>query len=218
MIKRTQKRENTMKKTLCTLLFMAMPMMSAMADGLDRWNSENVTGHPSTWWHWLDGNVSRHGITADLEAMYQAGIREAQIFNVGYGYPAGAAKYLSPEWLDLVKWAATEAKRLGMTLCMHNGPGWSSSGGSWVTPAQSMQTVVWTDTTLVGNGTKQTVTLARPKANCDYYEDIIVLAFPTPSSDLRIKDFQLKSLGAFQNPDKQPAGEDVFPPRAVFRT
>ena len=217
MIKRTKKRENTMKKILCSLLFMAMPMMSAMADGLDRWNSENVTGHPSTWWHWLDGNVSRHGITADLEAMYQAGIREAQIFNVGYGYPAGAAKYLSPEWLDLVKWAATEAKRLGMTLCMHNGPGWSSSGGSWVTPAQSMQTVVWTDTTLVGNGTKQTVTLARPKANCDYYEDIIVLAFPTPSSDLRIKDFQLKSLGAFQNPDKQPAGEDVFPPEAIVR-
>lgn len=27
-----------------------------------------------TWWHWVNGHVSRKGITADLEAMHRLGI------------------------------------------------------------------------------------------------------------------------------------------------
>jgi hypothetical protein len=27
-----------------------------------------------TWWHWLDGSVTREGITADLEAIQRAGL------------------------------------------------------------------------------------------------------------------------------------------------
>ena len=29
---------------------------------------------PQVWWHWVNGNVSKPGITADLEAMKRAGI------------------------------------------------------------------------------------------------------------------------------------------------
>ena len=29
------------------------------------------SARPLTWWHWLDGNVTREGITGDLEAMSQ---------------------------------------------------------------------------------------------------------------------------------------------------
>lgn len=158
----------------------------------------------------MDGNVTRHGITADLEAMQKAGIREAQIFNVGMGYQAGKAKYLSQEWLEMVKWAATEAKRLGMTLCMHNGPGWSSSGGYWVTPEQSMQRVVWTETTIESTGKEQVLNLKRPDAVRNYYEDIVTLAFPTPKADQRIKDFRLKSLGTDSSTDRMlPANDDI---------
>lgn len=28
---------------------------------------------PRTWWHWMNGNVSKEGITADLEAMAAVG-------------------------------------------------------------------------------------------------------------------------------------------------
>ena len=34
--------------------------------------------HPQTWWHWVSGNVSKLGITADLEAMKKIGLGEAQ--------------------------------------------------------------------------------------------------------------------------------------------
>mgnify|MGYP003337955862 CR=1 FL=1 len=29
---------------------------------------------PHTWWHWMNGNVTKEGITADLEAMARVGI------------------------------------------------------------------------------------------------------------------------------------------------
>jgi hypothetical protein len=29
---------------------------------------------PQTWWHWMSGNISREGITADIEAMKQVDI------------------------------------------------------------------------------------------------------------------------------------------------
>ncbi len=64
-----------------------------------------------TWWHWIDGNISKQGITADLEAMKRVGIQEAQIFNVGQGYPQGPVTYLSPQWLELFKFAISEAWR-----------------------------------------------------------------------------------------------------------
>ena len=37
------------------------------------------------WWHWMNGNVSREGITADLEAMKHAGVGGAIIFEVDCG-------------------------------------------------------------------------------------------------------------------------------------
>ena len=67
-----------------------------------------------TWWHWISGNVSKSGITKDLEAMKAVGIQEAQLFNVHLGFPQGPVKYLSEEWLDLFKFSAEEAKRLGL--------------------------------------------------------------------------------------------------------
>ena len=38
---------------------------------------------PRTWWHWLNGQISREGITADLESMKRVGLGGAQIFNLG---------------------------------------------------------------------------------------------------------------------------------------
>lgn len=204
-----------MKRIQLLAAALALSAGTVLADGIQDWNKQDVEGHPSTWWHWMDGNVTKHGITADLEAIHAAGIREAQIFNVGMGYPAGTARYLSPEWLDLVKWAATEAQRLGMTLCMHNGPGWSSSGGSWVKPENSMQQVCWTETKIKGNGKQQRLQLQQPETRKNYYKDIAVLAFPTPASDVRIVEFRLKSLGQFQNPDKMPVSEQAYPAAAT---
>ncbi|WP_298366012.1 glycosyl hydrolase [uncultured Lutibacter sp.] len=146
-----------------------------------------------TWWHWISGNVSKSGITKDLEAMKQVGIQEAQLFNVHLGFPEGPVKYLSDEWLSLFHFSATEAKRLGLELTFHNGPGWSSSGGPWVTPGNAMQTVVFSEL-IVKGGNKFHSKLPKPKTKFDFYKDIAVLAFPKPKDSLKIDGLDYKIL------------------------
>lgn len=146
-----------------------------------------------TWWHWLDGNVTREGITADLEAMHRVGIQEATLFNGGMDFPQGPVEYMSPLWLDLLHHAASEAKRLGMELSFHNGPGWSSSGGPWVKPEDAMQTVTYSERKVEG-GRTVSVVMPKPNSRHECYHDIAVLAFPTPQSEQRINGLEEKTL------------------------
>jgi len=110
------------------------------------------SARPWTWWHWVDGNVTREGITLDLEAMQRVGIGGVQLFNVGCGIPAGPIRFLSDDWRALVQHAIREADRLDMEVCLHNTAGWSSSGGPWIKPEHAMQMVVTSEVRLGGAG------------------------------------------------------------------
>jgi hypothetical protein len=135
------------------------------------WGSEK----PHTWWHWMNGNVTKAGITLDLEAMARVGIGGFQNFDAGTGIPKGPVVYLSSEWLELKKHAISEANRLGLEFTMHNCPGWSSSGGPWITPELSMQEVTWSEL-VVGGGKAIQVKLPKPLTRMKTYKDIAVLA------------------------------------------
>ena len=177
-----------------------------------------ASAKPQTWWHWLNGNISKEGITADLEAMKRVGIQEAQIFNVDMGYPEGPAPFLSSEWLELFKFAVSEAKRIGLGIGFHNGAGWSSSGGPWITPEYAMQTVVYSEVQHKG-GVKFKGELPQPPTKLDYYKDIAVFAFPEPQSDKRIDDLKLKTLSghSFHNhmdPDQKQIDRSALVRRA----
>lgn len=130
------------------------------------------------WWHWMNGNITADGITRDLEAMQQIGLGGFQNFDAGTGIPKGPVVYLSPEWLRLKQHAIRQAERLGLEFTMHNCPGWSSSGGPWITPERAMQQVTWSETYAIG-GQPLTVPLAKPPTKLDYYRDVAVLAFPS---------------------------------------
>ncbi|MBI5864309.1 MAG: hypothetical protein HZB38_07365 [Planctomycetes bacterium] len=168
---------------------------------------------PHTWWHWMNGNVTREGITADLEAMKRIGLGGAQIFNVSEGIPEGSVGVMSPEWRAMVSHAVHEADRLGLELCMHNCAGWSSSGGPWITPEHAMQRVVTSETAVTGPAAFSEL-LPQPQSNKDYYRDIAVLAFPTPrNAALRIKDIGPKA--GFEARYGQLPALDALPPDAV---
>lgn len=144
---------------------------------------------PHTWWHWMNGNVTKEGITADLEAMKRVGVGGAQIFNVDCGIPPGPVKFMSEQWLTMIKHAAKEADRLGVELCIHNCAGWSSSGGPWNTPKHAMQVVVTSERQVKGL-VHFSEALAQPTTRLGFYRDIAVLAFPTPASEkMHIADF-----------------------------
>src|ERR1035437_7081108 len=102
-------------------------------------NSPPEAAKPHTWWHWMNGNVSKAGITLDLEAMKRVGIGGAHLAQVGTGIPKGPLAYDSPELVECIQFAFKEADRLGLDLCMFNCPGWSSSAGPWIKPENSMK-------------------------------------------------------------------------------
>jgi hypothetical protein len=137
---------------------------------------------PRTWWHWVSGNVSSEGITADLHAMKQIGIGGAQIFTVDQSAVKGPVVFLSPEWRKLVHQSMTEADQLNLEISMEGCDGWSESGGHWVTPEQSMQKVVWTESQVEG-GAKIPLDLPQPQTALGYYQDIALYAFPTIAGD-----------------------------------
>jgi hypothetical protein len=142
------------------------------------------TAAPKTWWHWMNGNVTAEGITADLEAMKRVGLAGFQIFNVGSRTPKGPVEFFSPEWFALTEHAAKEADRLGLEFAMHNCPGWSSSGGPWITPELAMQQLVWSETFVAG-GKAVDVALPQPYTKLNYYRDAMVLAFPSLAGETR---------------------------------
>ncbi|MGB5553161.1 MAG: glycosyl hydrolase [Flavobacteriaceae bacterium] len=166
-----------------------------------------------TWWHWINGNVSKKGITADLEAMKRVGIQEFQLFNVALNFPKGPVDYLSDEWLDLFHFAAKEAKRLDLEMAFHNGAGWSSSGGPWVTPEYAMQTVVFSEISVQGSQNIKK-RIPQPESKFDYYQDIAVLAFPKPKQDIKIDNLDYKNLSErIRNhllPDTKDIPEDAI--------
>jgi hypothetical protein len=152
------------------------------ADGLAKgFAAPPDSAAPRTWWHWMNGNVTKVGITADLEAMHRVGIRGATICVLGFE-PDGPVRYGSPAFFDMVKYATLEAKRLGMEIGLENCAGWSNSGGPWVTPEYSMQEVVTSEKTLAGPA-KFSGVLPQPEKRKDYYREIRVVAFPALSGE-----------------------------------
>ncbi|MCX7047666.1 MAG: glycosyl hydrolase [Candidatus Sumerlaeota bacterium] len=152
-------------------------------DGLERaFVTPPDSAKPLTWWHWLDGNITREGITGDLEAMKQAGLGGAYLFNCGVGMPQGEVRFMQPRWLEMMDHTVHEAERLGLKFGVHNCDGFSQSGGPWMNAETSMKELTWTATDAPG-GTLFDAVLAQPVAKEDFYRDIAVIAFPLPQGE-----------------------------------
>ena len=126
------------------------------------------------WWHWNDDRINPKALTADLESMKEVGLGGAYIFFLcGPGEGFG----MTPDRLELYRHAVSEAKRLGLKLGLHNCPGWSSSGGVWIKPEDSMKYLIASET-LVEGGKPVSVELPKAPFKHDFYADAAVIAFP----------------------------------------
>lgn len=196
-----------MKRALLLLLAMVSfaAALPAQADDLAKnFASPPAAARPWVYWFPLNGNLSKEGITADLEAMARVGIGGVLYMEVDQGAPRGPADFAGPLWRELLTHAGREANRLGLEINMNNDAGWCGSGGPWITPELSMQKVVWTETTVEGPQTID-VALAKPAAEHGFYRDIAVLAMPAPAGNFRTAQGQWKALTAPQHFPPQPA-------------
>ncbi|MBI5708505.1 MAG: hypothetical protein HZC36_16090 [Armatimonadetes bacterium] len=184
---------------------------TATAQSLERlFISPPPEARPWVYWMVMDGNFTAEGISADLQAMKQAGIGGAILLEVDVGVPRGPVRFMSEPWQRLVKHALSEADRLGIQIALGAGPGWCGTGGPWVKPENSMQHLVGSETQATGPVRFDAV-LAKPaprrpffgeatltpelrEAWLGFYRDVAVLAFRTPSGDYRIPDIDEKAL------------------------
>jgi hypothetical protein len=140
---------------------------------------------PHVWWHWLGSNFSKDGMTKDLQAMKKAGIGGVVVFNAPSWIdpsknPWQHQTYRSVAYWDALKHALVEAQKLNMTVGIHNTPGWSTTGGPWISPEDGMQTVTFSKTSVKG-AKHIKITLPNPRENtetAEYFKDVAIVAVP----------------------------------------
>ncbi len=138
---------------------------------------------PRTFMHVMSGNMSKEGMTKDLEAIAAAGQGGLVLFNIATGIPYGNVAYNSPEHHAILKHAAKESERLGLSFGIHNCAGWSSSAGPWVKVEESMKMVAWSEMVVEG-GRDINMKLEQPTSREHFYKDIAVLAYPALKSEI----------------------------------
>jgi hypothetical protein len=168
------------------------------------------TARPGVYWYFMDGNMDRDEMVADLEAMKAVGIGSVLFLEVNIGVPTGPVPFMSEKWQDNLVHAIKTTERLGMEFILGTGPGWSGSGGSWVKPEDSMQHLVGSSTQVRGPAKfEKTLPVAGPhkpnhfagmsgahKATRNkWFRDVAVLAFPTPQGEIaRFDNYDIKTL------------------------
>jgi hypothetical protein len=169
---------------------------------------------PRVWWHWMNGNITKEGIKLDLEWMHRVGIGGFQNFDASLFPDKVVDKrlvYMTPEWKDAFLFATQLADQLGLEMAIAGSPGWSESGGPWVTPAQGMKKLVWSETHVPGGqpfpgalpkpptttGRFQNVPLIdlisaltgqTPAPRPELYRDAAVIAYRQPAGDVPMGD------------------------------
>ncbi len=179
------------------------------------------SARPWVYWFWLNGNLTREGITADLEAMKRAGVGGVLIMEVDQGAPVGPVDFMGAAWRELFKHMVAEAARLGLEVNMNNDAGWNGSGGPWITPEQSMQKVVFTEINVEGPRHLEEA-LPVPETVAGFYRDITVQAFPAVGT-YRIADARRKAGYETASPplpstQQAPAGMAIEPARLADLT
>lgn len=185
------------------------------------------SARPGVYWYFMDGNISKEAITADLESMKKVGIGTVVFLEVNVGVPRGKVDFMSEEWMNLFTHIVRESERLGITITLGVGPGWTGSGGPWVTGTQSMKHLVYSSVQISEEQNKS-ILLPKPSPMNpyfgdgaftpelkqrwqEYYEDVCVLAFPTPAGDFKLSDITEKAL-YYREPYSSKPGVKPFLP------
>lgn len=167
---------------------------------LEKIRSEFTQGADSArtklWWFHGETETTEEGITADLEAFKREGVGGVVYYDQQHGKGENALAAFSPTWWDMFRFAAAEAKRLGLTFETHLSNGYVS-GGPWITEDLSMQRLDAVDT-LVNGGKRFNAKLPIPvlKSKSGIVRDVAVMAFPVPEGNWQTSLNQLLKVSS----------------------
>ena len=123
---------------LCVLTAPLVSSGQATAPADLAWPPVTVITKPWTRWWWPGSAVDKDNISRQLAEFNQAGIGGIEITPI-YGVHGAESRnidFLSPAYMDMLRFTATQAKTLGMKTDMAIGTGWPM-GGPTIQPADA---------------------------------------------------------------------------------
>ena len=191
------------------LLLLASATAFAQEDTLyEHFLNPEKSYRPRTWWHWMNGNITADGVRKDLEWMDRAGLAGFHLFDAGLETPQVVDRrliYMTPEWKGVFHEAMDIADSLDMEVTIASSPGWSITGGPWVSEEDAEKKLVWRECILQGGRTYKELLpepytqagpyqdlFAFPKdpGRYAFYRDICVLAVRLPESEVQALDLR----------------------------
>ena len=109
---------------------------------------------PMALWHWMNGNVTKDGIKKDLQWMHDIGLSGFFLFDAAYSTPQivdTLLPYMSEGWKDAFRYAVALADSLDLEVGIASSPGWSLTGGPWVSEDDAQKKLVWSTTPVHGH-------------------------------------------------------------------
>jgi hypothetical protein len=171
-----------MKRRLIAPLFLLLGLLSGTVDAAGDelakgFQNPPDAARPWVWWFWLNNNVSKQTITADLEELKAKGIGGVTVYSLAalQGPVASGPQFMSREWRDLFRHAVVEADRLGMGVSLIPCSGWNA-GGPWLDADDACKKFVQSSITVTGPR-KFAEKLPQPPTLQRYW-DVNVQAFP----------------------------------------
>ncbi len=149
------------------------------------------------YYYWINDDISKEGVTKDMEAMKEFGIGGLLVGNINPAAVDGRVPLFSEEWWDITVHTVNEGHRLGIDVGFFNSPGWSQSGGKWITHDKAMRYLVYSEQHISGPG-KASIQLEKPLLTPritnisaitpeeNEYQDTHVLAFKMIEAEQRV--------------------------------
>lgn len=140
-----------MKKQIVTIAALAMSLnMFAQ-----QWPVPNQEAKPGTRWWWLGSAITENDLKWNLRQFADHGIGAIEITPI-YGVQGNEKNnipFLSPRYMEILKYVNAECKADGIEFDMATGTGWPF-GGPWVPLDESASQMLIIDTTVVGKKIK----------------------------------------------------------------
>ena len=207
---------------LCLSVAAAQTSTDALRSGFEK---PPEGAKPRVWWHWMNGNISKVGIKLDLDWMHQVGLGGVDTIDASLATPQVVPHrivYMTPEWKSDFLYAMKLGQQFGMEESINSSPGWSETGGPWVTASEGMKKYVWSETVIEG-GKPFDGKLPHPPVNTgafqdmsvhdllggrkgtkpipQYYADSAVVAYRVPETDVPLESLHPTITASGGSPD-----------------
>ena len=156
-------------------------MAAAQTDGalVELWRKPTAGYRMKTWWFFGYERTTDEGITTDVEALRDAGFGGVVYYDQNHAkdpVAQGAEDAFSPSWWHHLRFAAEEAKRVGVSFELNISNGYCA-GGRWIDAEHAMQRVATAECRVSG-GKHERIALPAIEGKDGYVRNIAVLVFP----------------------------------------